>query len=312
MIGDSTEENISVVQSLAYEVKVEQVCVKNLITVGLRDKMSELRSTLQAGRISGTPVMDGDRLVGLISIEDLLKCLQAGKIDDPISVWMNKDVKVVYADETVVQAISKFNKWGFGRFPVIERGTERLVGILTKGDIIKGLLKRLESTYLGEEIHRIRASHIFEDMLADEVTLNFSYTVEAGDFDKAGTSSINFKKTLNRLGIAPDIVRRVSIATYEAEINIVVYSAGGRIAATVQPDRIMVTAEDSGPGIPDIEQAMKPGYSTAPEWVRAMGFGAGMGLCNIKKCADEMHLTSEAGKGTTLKFIVYLNRKGQG
>jgi len=309
MISNHIEDKFSVVHSLAYEVKVEEVCVTNLITVGSRDRMSDLRRILQEKRISGMPVVDEDRLIGVISIEDLIKCLMEGRIDDTIAEWMNKDVKVVYADETVIQAIVKFNKSGFGRFPVIERGSEKLTGILTKGNIIRGLLKRLESSYLEEEIHRIRASHIFEDLIADEVSLNFSYNVEGKDFNKAGTASTSFKKTLNRLGISPQITRRVSIATYEAEINIVVYTGGGKIIATVKPDRITVVAGDSGPGIPDIQLAMKPGYSTAPEWVRELGFGAGMGLCNIKKCTDEMNLTSEVGKGTILKFVVYLDGK---
>lgn len=307
MIGNNLEEKFSVVHSLAYELKVEEVCVKNLITVSSRDRMSDVRNILQSKRISGTPVVEGNKLVGIVSIEDLINCLMEGRINEPVSEWMNEDVKVMYSDETVIQAIVKFNKSGFGRFPVIERESDKLIGILTKGNIIKGLLRRLESNYLEEEIHRIRASHIFEDLIANEVTLNFVYSVEGKDFNRAGTASTNFKKTLNRLGIPPHIARRVSIATYEAEINLVVYTEGGKIDAAVKPDKITVVASDEGPGIPDIELAMRPGYSTAPEWVRELGFGAGMGLCNIKKCTDEMDLQSEMGKGTILKFVVYLN-----
>jgi anti-sigma regulatory factor (Ser/Thr protein kinase) len=102
------------------------------------------------------------------------------------------------------------------------------------------------------------------------------------------------------------------VATYEAEINIVVYSDGGEIVAEVRPDRIKIEALDKGHGIPDIEQAMQPGWSTAPEWVREMGFGAGMGLPNIKSCADVMKLESTVGVGTHLTIIIYLDRVSPG
>jgi anti-sigma regulatory factor (Ser/Thr protein kinase) len=112
---------------------------------------------------------------------------------------------------------------------------------------------------------------------------------------------------LSRLGIHPQVIRRVAVATYEAEINIVVYSNGGEIVAEVRPDRIKIEAMDKGPGIPDIELAMTPGYSTAPEWVREMGFGAGMGLPNIKACSDKMELKSTVGVGTYLTIYIYLD-----
>jgi anti-sigma regulatory factor (Ser/Thr protein kinase) len=106
------------------------------------------------------------------------------------------------------------------------------------------------------------------------------------------------------LGIHPHVIRRVAVATYEAEINIVVYTEGGEIVAEVRPNHIKIEALDKGPGIPDIEQAMQPGYSTAPDWVREMGFGAGMGLPNIKSCADEMQLRSTVGVGTHLTITI--------
>jgi serine/threonine-protein kinase RsbT len=116
------------------------------------------------------------------------------------------------------------------------------------------------------------------------------------------------KRTLSRLGIHPQVIRRVAVATYEAEINIVVYTDGGEIVAEVRPDRVKIEAVDKGTGIPDIEQAMQPGFSTAPEWVREMGFGAGMGLPNIKACADKMELKSTIGVGTRLTIIIYLDQ----
>jgi anti-sigma regulatory factor (Ser/Thr protein kinase) len=178
------------------------------------------------------------------------------------------------------------------------------VGIITKGDIIERLLQKLEIDYHEEEIHRYRASHIFEDIVADKASLTFQSYVKSKDFDRAGEASSGLKKTLERLGLHPQIVRRAAIASYEAEMNLVIFTRGGTITAVVQPDKIHIDVNDSGPGIPDIEKAMRPGYSTASEWVRELGFGAGMGLVNIKKCADKMELTSTVGEGTHLKIRI--------
>ena len=136
--------------------------------------------------------------------------------------------------------------------------------------------------------------------------LVLSYQVTANDFSCAGEASSGLKKTLRRLGIHPQVIRRVVVATYEAEMNIVVFTDGGRIVAEVRQERIKIEAIDDGPGIPDIEQAMQPGFSTAPVWVQEMGFGAGMGLPNINSCADEMKLESQVGQGTHLEVVIYI------
>jgi anti-sigma regulatory factor (Ser/Thr protein kinase) len=102
------------------------------------------------------------------------------------------------------------------------------------------------------------------------------------------------------------VIRRAAVATYEAEMNIVIFTDGGEIIAEVRPDRIRIEFLDKGMGIPDIEQAMQPGFSTAPPWVQEMGFGAGMGLPNIQTCSDEMELESEMGVGTHLEIIIYI------
>jgi anti-sigma regulatory factor (Ser/Thr protein kinase) len=166
------------------------------------------------------------------------------------------------------------------------------------------MLRRLEVDYHEEEIHHYRASHIFEDIVADELALVFGYRVAARDFRHAGDATTRLKRTMSRLGIDPRIARRVGVATFEAEMNIVIFTDGGEIVAEVRPERIKVEAVDKGPGIPDIEQAMVPGFSTAPEWVLELGFGAGMGLPNIEACTDEMKLESTVGVGTHLEMII--------
>ncbi|MFH1012080.1 MAG: CBS domain-containing protein [bacterium] len=288
-------------------MRVNQVMVTDIITVSPHSLMSELRELLRDKRISGVPVMEKDRLVGMVSIEDFIKCLTEGKMDSPIKDRMSRDIKTLYDDEPLVHAVEEFNRRGFGRFPVVNRESGKLVGVITKGDIIRGLLKRIEIEYHEEEIHRYRASHFFEDIIADKTTLIFQYEVAGKDFSRAGRTSSGLKKTLRRLGIPPKIIRRVAIATYEAEMNIVVFTDGGEIIARVTPQEIRVEAVDSGPGIADINKAMEPGFSTAPDWVRNLGFGAGMGLTNIQQCADVMNLESTIGRGTRLEIAVHLN-----
>ena len=136
-------------------------------------------------------------------------------------------------------------------------------------------------------------------------TVKLSYTVSCDDFTRAGEASSDVKRHLKKMGSSPEVVRKVAIAMYEGEINMVIHAQGGEIHVEISPDDILMVLKDVGPGIPDIEQAMKAGYSTAPDNVRALGFGAGMGLPNMKQYSDEMKIETELGVGTTVTMKVY-------
>ncbi len=302
------EIKITKTQEMVYEMKVGDVMNRSVISVYPNDRMSKLRGILRRNRISGLPVVEGDCLVGLVSIEDFIKWLADRQDDCPIRDRMTGKLETLYSDDPLVLAIGKFEKSGLGRFPVVDREQKKMVGILTKGDVIEGLLNKLEIDYHEEEIHRYRASHIFEDIEADGTTLLFQYVVKGQDYKQAGASSTRLKRTLKRLGLQPDVVRRVAIASYEAEMNQVIFTDGGNIRARVQPSRVFLEAEDAGPGIADIEKALEPGYSTAPDSVRELGFGAGMGLVNIKKSGDSFDIQSEPGKGTHVSVSFFTNR----
>lgn len=302
----NSDSRITKVQELVYEIRVRDVMKDNVFTVSPQNHMSELQDILQEKRISGTPVVDHDKLVGIISIDDFIRWLAERQEDCPISEKMTSEVQTLYADEPLIHAVNKFEKHGFGRFAVIDRQDKRLRGIITKGDIIEGLLKKLEIDYHKEETQGERIQRFFEDIYADRIALLFQYDVAGRDFKRAGESSSRLKATLGRLGLHPQVIRRVAIATYEAEMNLIIYTDGGRIRVRVEPHEILVKVEDSGPGIPDIEKALQPGYSTAPDWVRELGFGAGMGLNNISNCADRMNLKSTAGKGTRLSIHIFV------
>jgi len=133
-----------------------------------------------------------------------------------------------------------------------------------------------------------------------------SFQLIGGDFSIAGESSAQLKKILTDLEVNEDIIRRASIATFEAEMNVIIYAAAGTLSYKITPQQIRIVLVDMGPGIKDIDQAMQEGYSTAPDWVREMGWGAGMGLPNMKKNSDEFKLDSVVGEGTTVEMAINL------
>ena len=137
-------------------------------------------------------------------------------------------------------------------------------------------------------------------------SIRLHYEVPGDDFTRAGAASGDVKRTLKQLGISPNVIRNVAIAMYEGEINMVIHAGGGEIDVEITEDRINMILADHGPGIADIDLAMKEGYSTAPDNIRSLGFGAGMGLPNIKKYSDTFEIETEVGAGTTLKLAVLI------
>lgn len=136
--------------------------------------------------------------------------------------------------------------------------------------------------------------------------LIFNFDVDGNDFTSAGQASVQVKKNLRQLGLTPEIIRRVSIAMYEGEINMVIHAGGGKAQVQVDEEGVTIILEDKGPGIKNIEQAMQEGFSTAPDTIRSLGFGAGMGLPNMKRYTDSMDITSTVGVGTKIVMKVLL------
>ncbi len=297
-------------QEMVYELTVGEVMPSTLVTVAPEQTMAELRVLLRENHLSGTPVVENGKLVGMISIEDLINALTDNAINVPIRQRMKTKVECLYADELLVHCIAKFSKYGFRRYPVLDRA-DQLVGIVTKGSIVEGLLKKLEVEYEQAETNvavarqRPAMKKFFEDVTADEISFTFKFNVSGQTLKDAGKAASELKNALKKLGVCPPLLRRIGVATYEAEINLASYTTGGVIRAQVEKWGVTVEAIDAGPGIPDVEKALQPGFSTAPEWVRELGFGAGMGLVNMKKCADEMDLKSSVPEGTHLTMQFY-------
>ena len=139
-----------------------------------------------------------------------------------------------------------------------------------------------------------------------EDAIVLTYDIPADDFTRAGEASSDVKRKLKQMGVGPDAIRKVAIAMYEGEINMVIHAKGGQITVEITPEQIRMILADVGPGIPDVELAMQAGYSTAPDEVRSLGFGAGVGLPNMKKYTDEMSIDTRIGEGTTITMAVRL------
>ena len=137
-----------------------------------------------------------------------------------------------------------------------------------------------------------------------EEAIVLTYDISADDFTRAGEASSDVKRKLKQMGVSPDAIRKVAIAMYEGEINMVIHAKGGLITVEITPQQIKMILADVGPGIPDVELAMQAGYSTAPDEVRSLGFGAGMGLPNMKKYSDDMEIDTRLGQGTTITMTV--------
>jgi len=142
--------------------------------------------------------------------------------------------------------------------------------------------------------------------------MHFIFQVEGGNFSQAGTTSSQVKKTLKQLNVSGEVIKRIVVALYEAEVNVVAHAYRGTIDVEIDPEKVIIILTDEGPGIADIGKAMEIGYSTATPEVREMGFGAGMGLSNMKNNTDLLEITSEVGKGTTVKMISNLKKEEHG
>jgi CBS domain-containing protein/anti-sigma regulatory factor (Ser/Thr protein kinase) len=304
--ANETTRGITRVEALAYELKVKDVMTRDVLVVTPTDRIARLSELLQTQQISGAPVVSDSELVGVVSVKDLICALQKGDLEALVSNYMTCRLFTVDADDLLVTALDMFSQTRVGRLPVVDQ-EGRLVGIITKGDVARGLLKALQSDDLEEEIRRYRASHLFEDIVSDRTSLILRYRVPPRDFANGGMASAYVRQALLRLGASLEMARRCAISVYEAEMNLVIHTVnGGILRVEVQPHMIFMEALDDGPGIEDIELAMQPGYTTTPEEIRALGFGAGFGLNNIKRCVDKMWLQSTPGEGTRLEMWIYL------
>lgn len=308
-ITEAEASRVSVAQVLVYELRVRDAMSQPVVTAAPADSLRTIQFLMKSHRISGVPILQDGALAGIVSIEDIINALDRGHISAPAEHWMTRKPVTLLDHCSLVQAVEEFDLHGFGRFPVLN-STGQLVGIITQGDITACLMehmeKRAEEATAREAALRARQISDLKSTKSAVVRAR----VKSGDFDHAGKVSQRLRQLLRARGIDPDARRRASIIAYEAETNIIIHSLGGDLRATISPDKIVIEAVDEGPGIENLELAMQEGWSTAGPLARELGFGAGMGLPNMKKCADKFEVHSELGGGTRVRCEVLLRKAG--
>ncbi len=306
VVTDEAAGHISRVEELSYELKISDVMTREVQTLTPDMEMIEAMQLLRKHRISGAPVVANGAMIGIISIDDLLRALGNGQLHAPVREFMTTKLVTIHSYDPVVKALEVFGRAAVGRLPVVDEDGQ-LQGMLTKGNITNGTLRALQKDYQEEEVRRYRASHLFQDIISDRTSLILRYQIQPRDFKHGGQASNNIKRALLRLGANAQLARRCGIAIYEAEMNLIIHTTlGGVIWVEIESDHITMSTIDDGPGIPDVDLARRPGWSTATAEVREMGFGAGMGLKNIERCVDEMTLESKVGEGTRLDMKIIL------
>jgi len=296
----STVDSPSVVLELIHQLKIKDVMTTTLLIGEKTQTMRHIQAMMRENRVAGIPITEDNKLVGIVSTEDIINALDNGYIDAPVGEKMTKDIIHLQDDMPLSFAVSYLNKYRFGRFPVLNKDHD-LVGILTSMDVIRNLLIEMN-----REVQRLEKLQKTDESVHSAFS-EMEFTTAHYNFELAGRASTEIKKALKQRNFNPKLIRRVAIACYELEINQVVHSNGGVMRCSILPDKVIITAADTGPGIADVTQALKEGYSTANEYVRSLGFGAGMGLANTKRVSDEFSIDSAPGSGTTVRSVVFVD-----
>ena len=304
-------DHIRISQSVTeriYEIRVEKIMKTNIARVTPSTMMSELEYAIKENNYSCIPVLDGDKLVGQISIAEYVDWLTSDKKDVPIEELMNTEYKTLHIDEPVIAAIRELDISGLRGLSVVEQSTRKFLGLICRCTMMEGVLAELDISDKSENEKRKRDC-LLHNIESESAIMTLNYNVKAKPLEHGGEISSSIRADLYRLGLPGSIVRRAAIAAYEAEMNLLSYAGGGTFTIILKAGSLNMKIEDNGPGIPDVEKAMEPGYSTAPDWVRELGFGAGMGLQNIKNCSDNFTISSKVGEGTLLVVDINTEEK---
>ncbi|MBQ6914608.1 MAG: CBS domain-containing protein, partial [Kiritimatiellae bacterium] len=297
-----------VIMELLQRLRVRDVMRgHDIIAVSRADTMARAQHLMKLNNISGVPVVEGKRLFGIISVNDIIKALEGGWINDTCQQHMATNLVVLEADMPLAFAIKFFQNYTFGRFPVLNKDRD-LVGIVSQRDVTRVLMQELT-----KEIAKLEGKAAPAERAKSEGALPYysmrQFMVVRNDLSNAGKAANEIKKMMKDAGIDNKIVRRVAVAAYELEINICIHSLGGSITFILDTEKATIVAKDRGPGIKDVEWACQDGTSTANDWIRSMGFGAGMGLANSKRVADTFDIQSKIPSGTTVMCEFMLAKK---
>jgi len=300
----NTYSSPTVILDLIYRLKVKDVMSTYIDTVTKETSLREIQKIMREKKITGVPVTQGKRIIGIVSMDDIIQALDKGYIEDPCLDHMSRNLIILEDNMPISFAISYFDRFSFHRFPVLNKEKE-LIGMITSRDITSRLLVEINREVENLEKQQNNNRPTDPDAIDGEL---HSYTIIRLDFENAGYASTQIKKKLKKAGVATPIIRRAAIASYELEMNIVVHSNGGELLANYTPEKLTIMAIDRGPGIKDLNKALTPGFSTANDWIRSLGFGAGMGLPNVKNVSDDFAIES-GQKGTKVTCSINLAPK---
>ena len=292
-----------VIMELLQRLRVKDVMRNHdIISVARTDSMRFAQNLMKRNHISGVPVLEGSRLFGIISVNDIIKALEGGWIQDTCQKHMATNLVVLEEDMPLAFAIKFFQNYTFGRFPVLNKNRD-LVGIVSQRDVTRVLMKELSAELARLEGKAAPAQQQAQPQPGEGALPYYSmrqFVVVRNDLQNAGKAANEIKRMMAEAGIEKRIIRRVAVAAYELEINICIHSLGGSLTFILDTEKATLIAKDKGPGIEDVEWACRDGTSTANDWIRSMGFGAGMGLANSKRVADSFDIQSKVPTGTTV------------
>lgn len=297
----SGDDSPLVIMELLQRLRVKDVMRSHdIISVVRTDSMRFAQNLMKRNKISGVPVLEDKRLFGIVSVNDIIKALEGEWIHDPVQKHMATNLVVLEADMPLSFAVKYFQNYSFGRFPVLDKNRD-FVGILSQRDLTRVLMNELT-----KELVRLEAGAAQDNasQRPADGTLPFysmrQFVIVRNDLQNAGKAANEIKRMMKDAGIDNKVVRRVAVAAYELEINVCIHSIGGSLTFILDTDSATIIAKDRGPGIEDVEWACRDGTSTANDWIRSMGFGAGMGLSNSKRVSDVFDIQSKVPSGTTV------------
>jgi CBS domain-containing protein len=275
MSANYSKEKLTLVNELIYQIKVKEAMSRKVIFFKENATFREIQLKLKEKKISGVPILDDKKnIVGIISIDDVITAFDKGYVDKKITDYMSREVITIPRNFSVVSAINRLEKFKVGRLPVTESSnSKKIVGMITLSDILNRLLVVVQSIAEKVEDKEIKNTQISHNLIKSIEKKPLRFEVKGDDFDNAGRVASITKKYFQKLGISKDIIRRIAIVCYEAEMNICLHSLGGSMIIEVNNNNAVIYAHDKGPGIPDVKLALKPGFTTASEKIRALGFG---------------------------------------
>jgi len=306
------EDSPLVIMELLQRLRVRDVMrARDIISVVRSDSLRFAQNLMKRNNISGVPVVENRRLFGIVSVNDIIRALEGGWIHDTCQQHMATNLVVLEEDMPLAFAIKFFQNYTFGRFPVLNKDRD-LVGIVSQRDVTRVLMKEL-TRELARLEGRPQAPRAERPASSGDAALPYysmrQFVVVRNDLSGAGKAANEIKRMMKDAGIDNKVARRVAVAAYELEINICIHSLGGTLTFILDTEKATVIAKDRGPGIKDVEWACQDGTSTANDWIRSMGFGAGMGLANSKRVADSFNIQSKVPTGTTVVCEFTLGKK---